>query len=102
MLYNLSREGLIKGALPAYRTHQEATNKFFLSALILSDPVVDTIRRELRRISPEVKTRNDDIRAALSADVLKREVGEGERAEDARRKIQRAVARLLRKRSRKT
>lgn len=95
-LYNLTREGLTKGVLPAYQVQQQATNKFFLSAVVVSDPVVDAIRRELRRLSPDVKIKNDDIRASLMNEVLKREVVEGEKAEDARKKLQRVAAKMLR------
>jgi len=95
-LYNLTREGLAKGALPAYQIQQQATNKFFLSAVLMTDPVLDTIRRELRRLAPEARIKNEEIRASLMNDVLKREVVEGEKADDARKKVQRTASRLLR------
>lgn len=96
VLFNLSREGIHKGALPAYHVQQQATNKFFLSAVVVSEPVIDTIRRELRRLSPDVRIKNDDIRAALMNEVLKREVVEGDKAEDARKRLQRAAGKPLR------
>ncbi len=96
ILYPLTREGLLKGALPAYHTQQQATNRFFLGAIMLSEPVLDTVRRELRRIAPDVKVRVDEIRSALMSEVLKREVVEGEKAEEARRKVQKVLAKLQR------
>ncbi len=94
LLYHLTREGLLKGALPAYQTQREATNKFFLSAIILSDAIVDALRRELRRLAPDVKIQNEEIRDALMNDVLKREVVEGEKAIEARKKAQKITAKL--------
>ncbi|HET9532749.1 MAG TPA: type I restriction enzyme HsdR N-terminal domain-containing protein [Blastocatellia bacterium] len=90
-LYHLTREGLLKGALPAYHAQQEATNRFFLAAIVLSEPVVTMVRKELRRISPDVRIGSEQIRASLIQDVLKREVVEGEKADEARKKINRAI-----------
>ncbi len=95
-LYHITREGLLKGSLPAYQAQQQATSKFFLSAVILTTPVLDTIRRELRRFAPDVKINSDEIKAALINDVLKREVVEGEKADEARKKVQRATAKIER------
>jgi predicted type IV restriction endonuclease len=94
LLYHLTREGLLKGALPAYQTQREATNKFFLSAIILSDTIIDALRRELRRLAPDVKIQPEEIRAALTNEVLKREVVEGEKAIEARKKAQKLIAKL--------
>jgi len=45
----------------------------YLAAVVLSDPVVDTIRRELRRVS-DVKVEADELRVLLKEEVIKREV----------------------------
>ena len=101
LLYLLSREGLLKSVLLEYHERREATNRFLLAALILSEPVLETIRRELRRVSQGVKVELDEIKTLLLQDVLKREVVEGEPAEDARRKVQRTQGRALRARQTK-
>ena len=54
------------------------------------------IRREIRRISPGVKIDIEDIEQVLRNDVLKREVIEGEKAEAARKQVQKVAARALR------
>lgn len=63
---------------------------------MLTDPVLDVIRRELRRVSPDVKIDPEQIRAVLSAEVIKREVLEGDKADEARKKITRAANKVLR------
>jgi hypothetical protein len=73
--------------LGEYHTQKQALSRFFLGAVILSNPVVEVIRRELRRVSPDVKIELDQIRSALAAEVLKREVMEGEKAEEAGKKV---------------
>ena len=93
----LSKEGLQKSGLSDYQAMREALSRFSLAALLLSESVVDVLRRELRRITPDARIEEDAIRAVLTTEVLKREVLEGERAESARRLVARAAARKLRK-----
>jgi tRNA threonylcarbamoyladenosine modification (KEOPS) complex Cgi121 subunit len=64
--------------------------------MVLSDPVLDVIRRELRRLSPEVRIENEQIRAVLTSEVIKREVMEGDKATEAKKKIARAASKALR------
>lgn len=63
---------------------------------MLSDNVVDIVRRELRRLSPEVRIGPDEVRNVLLHEVLKREVAEGEQAEQASKRLARAANRALR------
>jgi predicted type IV restriction endonuclease len=92
-LYLLTREGLMKGALPDYYVHKQATNRFVLGALIASDPVIAVIRRELKKVSPNVKVSADQVREVITREVLKREVAEGEKAEEAKKKVAKVTAR---------
>lgn len=96
LLYNLTREGLMKSALGEFHTQQQALSRFFMGALVLSHPVLEVLRRELKRISPDVRIDLDQIRSVLKSEVLKREVVESDKAEDARKKIARAAGKLLR------
>lgn len=95
-LFLLTKESMIKSGLYAYHDQIQATNKFYLGALILSDTVLEAIRRELRRITPDVKVPIDDLRNVLIQDVLKREVIEGEKADIAKKKVQKTARKLLR------
>lgn len=67
-----------------------------MGALVVSNPVLEVLRRELRRISPDVRIGLDQIKSVLTNEVLKREVVESEKAEEARKKITRAAGKLLR------
>jgi len=53
-LFLLTKESMIKSGLYAYHDQIQATNKFYLGAIILSDSILESIRRELRRISPDI------------------------------------------------
>ena len=100
-LYLFCKEGWIKSVLGEYHSQKQALSRFFLGAMILSDPVLEVIRRELRRVSPDIKIDIEEIKAVLNLEVLKREVVEGEKAEDARKKIARAANKPLRVRTAK-
>ncbi len=50
-LYLLTREGIAKSMLGEYHAQRLALSRYFIGATVLSEPVLDVIRRELRRIS---------------------------------------------------
>ena len=93
-LFLLTRRGLLRSVLDDYHAQREATNRFLLSALVLSEPVLKVIRRELKRLSPDVKIKLQDMKSALKEEVLKREVVEGEESKEARKKVQKAQKKL--------
>ncbi|MEJ1961889.1 MAG: restriction endonuclease subunit R [Gammaproteobacteria bacterium] len=92
----LSRECWLKSRMAEYYEQRQALNRFTLGALILSDAVVDVVRRELRRVV-EVKVEAEEVRAVLQNEVLKREVLEGDKAAAATRRVSRAEGRSIRK-----
>jgi hypothetical protein len=98
-LYLFCKEGWMKSVLGEYHIQKQALSRFFLGAMILSDPVLQLLRRELRRLTPDVRVEIDEIKSVLVAEVLKREVTEGEQADVARKKTARAASKLLRTRT---
>jgi predicted type IV restriction endonuclease len=94
-LYLLTRESMLKSGLYAYHDHLQATNKFYLAAIVLSDPVVETIRRELRRVS-DAKVESDELRNLLRDEVIKRDVLEGDKADSAHKKVSKSAGKMLR------
>ena len=94
-LYLFCKEGWIKSVLGDYHTQKQALSRFFLGAMVLSDPVLEVIRRELRRVSPDVRIEIAEIKTVLASEVLKREVMEGDKADEARKKIARAANKAL-------
>lgn len=101
LLFLLAREGWTKKAIGDFHEQRQALSKFCIAAMILSDPVLDVLRRELRRLCPDVRISNDQIQNVIFNEVLKREVAEGDKAEDAHKKIARAAGRPLRNRQEK-
>jgi hypothetical protein len=95
-LFLWCKEGWIRSVLTEYHEQRQALSRFFLGAMLLTDPVLDVMRRELRRVSPEVRIETDQIKAVLIAEVIKREVMEGDKATLAQKKIARSSNKSLR------
>lgn len=95
-LFLLCKEGWQKSAIGEYHTQRQALSRFFIGAVLQTDPVIDTIRRELRRVSPDVKIDSEQIKDVLRNEVIKREVLEGEKATDAVKKISKSASKALR------
>ena len=95
-LYLWCKEGWQRSALGDFHTQKQALSRFFLGAMVTSDTVLEVVRRELRRVSPDVRIDIEQIRAVLVNEVVKREVMEGDKADEARKKIARSANKSLR------
>ena len=73
-LYLLTREGHQSAGLDHFRLRLEMSNRHFLGAMMLSDPVVAAVRRELRKLSPGLKITPLEIRENLAKGVLRPDV----------------------------
>jgi predicted type IV restriction endonuclease len=100
-LFLLSKEGIQRSGLDAYNDQLKVRNKFNLAALIMSDAILHTIRRELKRISPDVRISVEELKDALAHEVIKRDAIEGEKATEAARLVSRAASKALRQRKAK-
>ena len=90
LLYLIAKEGIVRCGLDDYHAHMEAMSRFSLAATILSEPVIEVIRRELRKLSPGAKITVEEIDEALKKYVFKGEVVEDPKAEEARKRIAKA------------
>jgi hypothetical protein len=96
LLYLWCKEGWQRSVLGEYHTQKQALSRFFMGAMLQTDVVLEVVRRELRRVSPDVKIDVEQIRQVLVNEVIKRDVLEGDKADEARRKISRAASTALR------
>jgi type I restriction and modification enzyme subunit R-like protein len=93
-LYLISREGTAATAIDEYWEQKEATSRFVIAQLLLSDTVLTTLRRQLRRMYPGVKVTEEELAQLLGSEVLKRDVLDGERAAEATKIVRRLARRL--------
>lgn len=96
LLYLWCKEGWQRSVLGEYHLQKQALSRFFVGAMLQTDTILDVIRRELRRVSPDVRIDTSQIKDVLTNEVIKREVLEGEKAEEARKRIAKAANKALR------
>jgi predicted type IV restriction endonuclease len=95
----LSKEGWQKARIGEYHSHKQALSKFTLGAILVDETVLAVIRRKLRHTADGLKVTAEEIKAVLLADVIKRDVLEGEKAQAAQRQVARARRALERERA---
>ena len=96
LLALIAKESWQKARLGEYFSRKQALSRFFLGAVIVSDQVMEVVRRELRRVNPDVRVEIDELRDVVKGEVIKRDVLEGEQAAAAQRAVSRAAGRMLR------
>lgn len=93
-LYHLTRESMTKGnksSLEEFHTQQQLVNKFTISQLLVSEPVLDSIRRTLRKLSADAKVSNEEIQIIITDEIIKRDVLDDERTAEAKKKVAKAL-----------
>jgi hypothetical protein len=96
LLAILSREAWQKSRLEEYAVQKQALSRFTIAAVALTEPCLQVIRRELKRISRDVRVEIEDVEKVLTQEVIKREVIEGDKAEAAKKLVAKAAKRALR------
>lgn len=96
-LFLLSKEGITREALGKYRDLMDATNRYMIAAILVnSEPIMATIRREVRRVS-EMLVDPSVIAKTLRDEVIKRDLLEGPQADDAKKRYGKRAERLARR-----
>jgi predicted type IV restriction endonuclease len=96
LLFLLTKEGWAKSSVSEYHEQKQALSRFFVGASILSETVLSAIRRELKRVSPDVRIDVEQIRDVILGEVMKREVVEGDKFASAEKTLARAATKTLR------
>lgn len=96
LMYLLAREGIVSDAINIFHQRSQLLNRFTVAQILLSDNVLAVMRRELRRLFPDLKVAVENISELLWNEVLKREVLEGEKVKEAQSRIKRAAGRMAR------
>ncbi len=100
-IFLLTRESIDDGAMDAYHQHSQLLNRYTIAQVIRQDAVLSVIRREIRKMFPDLKVDKDDIATVIDEEILKREVLESEKARDATSKVNRASKKLARQAAKK-
>lgn len=64
-----------------------------------TEPIVSAVRREIRKLFPDVKVGNDNLMELIESEVIKRDTIEGDKAKEAHARMRKAANRLEKARS---
>ncbi|MBZ0140747.1 MAG: type I restriction enzyme HsdR N-terminal domain-containing protein [Pseudorhodoplanes sp.] len=95
----LSREGFSKSAMGDLLQQKQVTSKFAIAAILLSDSVIEHLRRDIRRLSG-VRVDEDYLKSVLQNEIIKRELIEGDEATAAASTVKKMLRALARERKR--
>ncbi|MEO9340105.1 hypothetical protein ABFT80_21990 [Mesorhizobium sp. SB112] len=101
-MFLFAKEGLTTDAMDAFHQQAQLFNKFTVSAVMRTDPVISVVRREIRRLFPDVKIGNDTLASLIENEVIKRETIEGDKAKEAATRIRKANNKIERAKSKVT
>jgi predicted type IV restriction endonuclease len=96
-LFLVCKEGLVKDAREQFHEKILTVNRFILGALLLSDEMIQVIRRELRKLSDGVLVSPEEITKVLTNEVLKRDILEGDDAAREQNRVRRYYGKATRK-----
>lgn len=86
-LFLLTKEGLDKNAREDFYEKVQSVNRYVIGNLMLADPVLSVVRRELRKLADGMKVEVEEVESIVRTQVLKREIVEGEEAEAAQARV---------------
>ena len=73
-IHLLTREGHEKAGLSHFKLRLETTNRHYLGAMVLSDAVVASVRRELQKLNPDLRVTPAELRENLAKGVLRPDI----------------------------
>ncbi|MEM8485800.1 MAG: restriction endonuclease subunit R [Bacteroidota bacterium] len=96
-LFLLSREAISGNAMDEYHKHSQLLNMYTIAQVLMTEPVVNATRREFRKLFPDFKVDKEEIAQIISEEILKREVAESDKAQDAAKNVKKAAKSLARR-----
>ena len=98
-IFLLCKEGIEKSSIEEFHDRVQSVNRFMIGAIVQSDTVISVIRRELRKFTDGVKVAEEEIQSIIREEVLKRDIVQGELAEEAMTRIKKAQKKHVRKKA---
>ena len=95
LLFYLTKEAMSKtgkASLDEFHNHKQMINKFVVAQTLLTDPVLDVIRKTIKKISPDAKGTNDEIYRIINDEIIKRDVIDDEKTAAAKKMLAKALA----------
>lgn len=91
MLYLLCKRGLQKDLIDEFYEYRQSFNRYTVGAVLMSDPVVNVVRRELKRLKNGLKVDTEDVSDMIASEVIKRDLIESEAGKEAQKQVAKAL-----------
>ena len=82
-LFLLCKRGVQKDLIDEYYEYRQSVNRYTVGTILLTDEVTNVVRRELRKIKTGIKVNNEEIKALLSSEIIKRDILESDAGKEA-------------------
>lgn len=93
-LFLLCKEGMTSEALNTYHQVAQLFNKHTVSVFLQSEVVLSALRREMRRIFPELKIETSGLADLLINEIIKRDAIDGEKYKEAEARVKKILKKL--------
>lgn len=93
LLFLLCKRGVQKDLIGDYYEYKQSVNRYTIGALLLTDPISDAVRKELRKLKSGIKVDSDEIKSIVKNEVIKREILESEAGVEANKQVVRFMKR---------
>ena len=98
-MFLLCKRGTKQDTIDEFYSYRQSINRFTIAAILLTEPVISSIRKGLKSIQKGLKVDNEKIEGLIREEVLKRDLVESETAKDVAKSIQRALNKRAREKS---
>lgn len=94
-LFLLCKEGIASEALSTYHQVAQLFNKHTVSVFLQSEVVLSALRREMRRVFPELKIETAGLADLLVNEIIKRDAIDGEKYKEAEARVKKILKKLM-------
>lgn len=98
-LFLIAKEGVQKDVREEFYEKILNINKYVIGNFLLSDPVINTLRKELRKFADGLRIEADELREIIKNEVIKRETIDSEEGKKAQSKVNRYLKKTTRMQS---
>lgn len=98
-LFLIAKEGVQKDVREEFYEKIQNINKYVIGNFLLSDPLISTLRKELRKFADGLKIEADELREIIKNEVIKRETIDTEEGKKAESKVNRYLRKTNRAQS---
>ncbi|MCH9662141.1 MAG: hypothetical protein K0U66_00605, partial [Gammaproteobacteria bacterium] len=98
-LFVLCKRGVQKDLIDELYEHRQSFNRYTVGAVLLTEPILGTVARELRRMKEGLKVSTDQLETLMREEVLKRDLIDSDAAKEATKTVQKILKKRLRAKS---